>query len=63
MPKLNMVYWRAGEYWLGKLLEHPDIMSQGFSLEELGGKYQGSLSTLMVMDEVPENHQIKELVL
>jgi len=32
---LNMVYWRGEQFWLGKLVDHPEIMSQGETLEEL----------------------------
>ena len=30
-----MVYWKSERFWLGKLLEHPEIMTQGETLEEL----------------------------
>ena len=33
--KLTMIYWKSEKFWLGKLLEHPEIMTQGESLEEL----------------------------
>ncbi len=33
--KLNRVYWKGDQFWLGKLLEHPEIMTQGETLEEL----------------------------
>ena len=33
--KMTMVYWKSDEFWLGKLLEHPEIMTQGDTLEEL----------------------------
>jgi len=26
---LNMIYWRGEKFWVGKLLEHPEIMTQG----------------------------------
>jgi len=32
---LNLVYWKEGYFLLGKLLVHPEIMTQGESLEEL----------------------------
>ena len=25
--KMTMVYWKSEKFWLGKLLEHPEIMS------------------------------------
>ena len=33
--QLTMVYWKSDTFWLGKLLEHPEIMTQGETLEEL----------------------------
>ena len=33
--RLTMVYWKSEQFWLGKLLEHPEIMPQGETLEEL----------------------------
>ena len=26
--KIKMVYWKGEKFWLGKILEHPEIMSQ-----------------------------------
>lgn len=60
--KLNMVYWKGKKFWVGKLLEHPEIMTQGETLEELEENMKDAY-TLMTMDEVPENHEIKELAL
>ena len=33
--KLNLIYWKGDKFWVGKLLEHPEIMTQGKTLEEL----------------------------
>jgi len=33
--KMTMIYWKGEKYWLGKLLEHPEIMTQGKTLKEL----------------------------
>ena len=41
--KLKMVYWKGEKFWVGKLLEYPDIMTQGKTLKELEGKYERSL--------------------
>ena len=30
-----MIYWKGKRFWIGKLLEHPEIMTQGETLEEL----------------------------
>jgi predicted RNase H-like HicB family nuclease len=33
--RFTMVFWKGEKFWLGKLLEHPEIMTQGETLEEL----------------------------
>jgi len=33
--KLKMIYLKGERFWVGKLLEHPEIMTQGETLEEL----------------------------
>jgi len=58
--RVTMVYWKGEHFWLGKLLEHPDIMTQGETLEELEENLRDAYH-LMVMDDVPENHQTKEI--
>jgi len=62
MPTLTMVYWKSERFWLGKILEHPEIMSQGESLEELEENLKDAYR-LMVLDEVPADAQMKELAL
>ncbi|MDI6735272.1 MAG: type II toxin-antitoxin system HicB family antitoxin [bacterium] len=58
--KMNMIYWRGESFWLGKLLEHPEIMTQGETLEELEENIKDAYF-LMVMDEVPERYQMREI--
>ena len=58
--KLKMIYWKGEKYWLGKLLEHPEIMTQGETLEELEENMKDAYR-LMVLEDVPENHEVKEL--
>ena len=31
----TMIYWKSRTFWIGKLKEHPEIMSQGRTLAEL----------------------------
>jgi predicted RNase H-like HicB family nuclease len=62
MPKLTMVYWRGERFWLGKILEHPEIMSQGETVEELEENLKDAYR-LLVLDEVPADAQMKELAL
>ncbi|MBU0544092.1 MAG: type II toxin-antitoxin system HicB family antitoxin [Proteobacteria bacterium] len=33
--KLKMVYWKGEKFWVGKIIDHPEIMTQGETLEEL----------------------------
>ena len=33
--KRTLIYWKSDKFWLGKLLERPEIMTQGETLEEL----------------------------
>jgi predicted RNase H-like HicB family nuclease len=62
MPKLTMVYWKGERFWLGKVLEHPEIMSQGDTLAELEENLKDAYR-LMVLDDVPADAQVKELAL
>jgi predicted RNase H-like HicB family nuclease len=60
--QLQMVYWKSNHFWLGKLLEHPEIMTQGETLEELEENLKDAY-ILMVMEDVPSNYQTKKIVL
>ena len=60
--KLRMVYWKGEKFWVGKLLENPDIMTQGKTLKELEENMREAYM-LMTMEDVPEEHKIKELTL
>jgi len=60
--RLTMVYWRGGQFFLGKLLDHPEIMTQGETLEELEENLKDAYLA-MVLEDVPDNYQTKELAL
>jgi predicted RNase H-like HicB family nuclease len=60
--KLKMIYWKSEKFWVGKLLEHPEIMSQGETLEELEENMRDAYK-LMVLDDIPENHKVKDIAL
>jgi len=60
--KLNMIYWRGQKFWVGKLLEYPEIMTQGKTLEELEENMKDAY-VLMTMEDVPDEHLVKELKL
>ncbi|MDH4129150.1 MAG: type II toxin-antitoxin system HicB family antitoxin [Spirochaetota bacterium] len=57
---MKLIYWKDGDFYLGKLQEHPEIMTQGKTLDELTENIIDAYK-LMVMDDVPENYQIKEI--
>ncbi|MFP4428432.1 MAG: type II toxin-antitoxin system HicB family antitoxin [Desulfovermiculus sp.] len=59
---MKMIYWKSENFWIGKLLEHPEIMTQGESLEELEENMRDAY-LLMTMDDVPEDRQVKELAI
>ncbi len=60
--KMTLVYWKSKKFWLGKLLEHPEIMTQGRTLEELEKNIREAF-LLMALDEVPEQYQIREVAM
>jgi len=59
--KLKMIYWKGEKFWVGKLLEYPDIMTQGETLDELEENMRDAY-ILMRMDDVPAEHKVKELI-
>ena len=60
--KLTMVYWKGDRFWLGKLLEHPEVMTQGETLAELEENLKDAFR-LMAMDDVPKDYKPKEIAL
>jgi predicted RNase H-like HicB family nuclease len=60
--RLTMIYWKGERFWLGKLLEHPEIMTQGATLEELEENLKDAYR-LMALEDVPSSYEIKEIVL
>jgi len=60
--KMTMIYWKGEKFWLGKLLEHPEIMTQGETLEELEENIKDAY-LLMAMDDVPEEYKMKKIAL
>ena len=53
--KLKMIYWQGERFWVGKLIEYPDIMTQGETLDELEENMKDAYM-LMAMDDVPLEH-------
>ena len=61
-PKMTLLYWKSDKFWLGKLLERPEIMTQGETLEELEENIRDAY-LLMAMDDVPEEYETKEIAI
>ena len=59
---MTLMYWKGDRFWLGKLLEHPDIMTQGETLDELEENIREAY-LLMAMDDVPEQYETKLIAL
>jgi predicted RNase H-like HicB family nuclease len=59
--KLTMVYWKSKKFWLGKLVEHPEIMTQGRTLKELEENIKDAYQ-MMVLEDVPAKHQFKQVL-
>ncbi len=55
-----MIYWKSDKFWLGKLLEHPEIMTQGKTLQELEENLKDAY-LMMAMDDVPQKYEVKEI--
>jgi len=60
--QMTMVYWKGEKFYLGKLLEHPEIMTQGETLEELEANLKDAY-LLMVMEDVPEDYELKAIAI
>lgn len=58
---MTMIYWKAEKFWLGKLKERPEIMTQGRTLEELEENLRDAFR-MMVLEDVPEDHGEKAIV-
>jgi predicted RNase H-like HicB family nuclease len=60
MIRLTMVSWKDEQFWLGKLLQHPDVMTQGETIEELEENLRDAYR-LLILDDVPADAQIKTI--
>ena len=61
MEKVSMIYWKDGNFWLGKLLEHPEIMTQGETIEKLVVNMKDAFR-LMILDDVLDTLQLQEIL-
>jgi predicted RNase H-like HicB family nuclease len=58
--KLTMIYWKSDKFWLGRLREYPEIMTQGRTLKELEENMRDAYR-MMILDDVPEGYSLKEI--
>ena len=52
---MTMLYWKSDKFWLGKLLEHPEIMTQGETIEELEENIKDAY-LLMAIDSMSKEY-------
>ena len=60
MSKMTMIYWKGERFWLGKLKEHPEIMTQGRTLKELETNLRDAYR-MMILEDVPQDHREKAI--
>ena len=60
MSTMTMIYWKGEKYWLGKLREHPEIMTQGRTLKELETNLRDAYR-MMILEDVPATHREKAI--
>ena len=60
--QLKIVFWQGDRYWLGKLVDHPEIMSRGETIEELETNLRDAYREL-VLEDVPPGYQVRDIAL
>lgn len=60
--KMTLIYWKGEKFWLGKFLEHPEIMTQGETLEALEENIKDAY-LMMAMEDVPQEHKLKKIAI
>ena len=60
MTKARYVYWQGEDHWVGYLVEFPDYLTQGDSLEDLS-EHLKDLYTDLTGGEIPGIRRIGEL--
>ncbi len=45
---MNMIYWKSDKFWLGRFIEHPDIMTQGETIEELEKNLKDAFEVFLI---------------
>ncbi len=55
-----MIYWKGEKFWLGKLKEHSEIMTQGRTLKELERNLRDAYR-MMILEDGPGDHREKAI--
>ncbi len=65
MHKTTLLYWRDGDFVVGRLRERADVFSQGRTLEELEVNIKDALAEMEATDleDIPEDYQAKDIIL
>ena len=56
--QMSLIYWKSKKFRVGKLLEHPEIMTQGRALEKLEANIRHAFQMVALVD-VPEGYCFK----
>ena len=65
MEHLTLQYWQDGLWYVGRLRERPEVMSQGQTLEELSANIKDALELIRETDlaALPQGFDIKEMAI
>ena len=65
MEHLTLQYWQDGPWFVGRLRERPEVMSQGQTLEELSANIKDALELIRETDlaALPQGFDIKEMAI
>ncbi|HNZ28148.1 MAG TPA: type II toxin-antitoxin system HicB family antitoxin [Spirochaetota bacterium] len=58
--KLTTIYWKSEKFYLGKILEYPEIMTQGETVEELIENLKDAYK-IMIYEDVPKSFQTRDI--
>lgn len=47
---LRMIYWKSKKLWIGCLVDHPEIMTQGRTIQELKENMRDAYHLMFVAD-------------
>ena len=63
--RYSMVYWKDGDWYVGRIKERPDVFSQGETLTELEENLKEALALMeeCILMELPPDYKTKELII